>query len=129
MSPSHGREQLPDDLREVVHALFDGRATLDPLGLDRVKLQAMHGARRSTSSRGKGFFARSRLTTAVAVGFLSLGTGGALAIAGGGNHGKHEGHNASFSQYRPGCGFGDKNHIHTGPPGRPPGFCEQKRGP
>ena len=26
-------------------------------------------------------------------------------------------------QYRPGCGFGDKNHTHTGPPGRPPGFC------
>jgi cell division septal protein FtsQ len=22
------------------------------------------------------------------------------------------------SQYRPGCGLGDKNHIHTGPPGQ-----------
>jgi hypothetical protein len=31
--------------------------------------------------------------------------------------------NPASDQYRPGCGFGDKNHIHTGPPGRPPGFC------
>jgi hypothetical protein len=22
------------------------------------------------------------------------------------------------NQYRPGCGLGDKNHIHTGPPGQ-----------
>ena len=25
-------------------------------------------------------------------------------------------------QYRPGCGLGDKNHVHTGPPGRG-GIC------
>jgi hypothetical protein len=25
-------------------------------------------------------------------------------------------------QYKPGCGFGDKNHTHTGPPGRHNGF-------
>jgi hypothetical protein len=31
--------------------------------------------------------------------------------------------NPASDQYRPGCGFGDKNHTHTGPPGRPPGFC------
>jgi hypothetical protein len=26
----------------------------------------------------------------------------------------------ALSQYKPGCGLGDKNHIHTGPPGQPP---------
>jgi hypothetical protein len=25
-------------------------------------------------------------------------------------------------QYKPGCGRGDKNHVHTGPPGRHSGF-------
>ena len=52
-------------------------------------------------------------------GFLCLGTGGALAVVGGvppfssGGEGS-----ASCTQYRPGNGFGDKNHCHTGPPGQ-----------
>ena len=29
-------------------------------------------------------------------------------------------------QYRPGCGLGDKNHVHTGPPGRG-GVCPARR--
>jgi hypothetical protein len=119
MSPSDRRDQMPDDLREVVHTLFDGRPTLDPLALDRVKVRAMRGARRSTSS-GQGLFARSRLATLAAVGFLTLGTGGAVALAGGHPFGLGRGHDkgsASDVQYRPGNGFGDKNHCHTGPPG------------
>jgi hypothetical protein len=35
-------------------------------------------------------------------------------------------------QYRPGCGRGDKNHIHTGPPGDQQGFddpCPPNAGP
>jgi hypothetical protein len=27
-------------------------------------------------------------------------------------------HSPAQNQYRPGCGLGDKNHIHTGPPGQ-----------
>jgi len=45
---------------------------------------------------------RSRLTTLVTVGFLSAGTGGALALSGGAvlGLGGHDGRSASFSQYR-----------------------------
>jgi hypothetical protein len=32
------------------------------------------------------------------------------------------------SQYRPGCGLGDKNHIHTGPPGQG-GHCPAQATP
>jgi hypothetical protein len=126
MSHSQHDERPLDDLQEVASALCDQRPTLDPLELDRVKLTAMRGSLRSSSSTGKRFAMRSRLTTVLAVGFLTLGTGGTLALAGGGNGGGNNG-NASETQYRaceeehletrPGNGFGDKNHCHTGPPG------------
>jgi len=29
---------------------------------------------------------------------------------------------SASDQYKPGCGFGDKNHTHTGPPGNHNGF-------
>jgi hypothetical protein len=32
------------------------------------------------------------------------------------------------TQYRPGCGLGDKNHVHTGPPGQG-GVCPAHRTP
>lgn len=92
--------------------LRDRRPALDPLALDRVKLRAMSAARRSNSSRDRGFFMRSRLTTLLAAAFLTLGTGGALALAGGGGSGKDSGHSASFNQYRA-C-----EHTHGTPP-----FC------
>jgi hypothetical protein len=46
---------------------------------------------------------RSRLTTLLTVGFLSVGTAGALALSGGADLGLggHDGRSASFSQYRP----------------------------
>jgi hypothetical protein len=121
MSRSHEEERFPYALQEVADALREERSALTPLELDRVKLRAMRRARRSTASPAKGFLSRSRLTALVTVGFLAVGTGGALAV-GGGDHfglGKHHGHSASESQYRPGCGKGDKNHKHTGPPGHP----------
>src|SRR2546429_9227182 len=121
MSRSHDEERFRDELREVADALRDQRPTLDPLTLDAIKLRAMSRRRRSTSSRAKGVLMRSRLTTLLTVGFLCLGTGGALAVVGGvppfssGDNGS-----ASCTQYRPGNGFGGKNHCHTGPP-RPRG--------
>jgi hypothetical protein len=120
MDRSHRDEPLAGDLQEVADLLRDQRPTLGPLALDRVKLRAMRGARRSGSSRQKGFLMRSRLTTALTIAFLSLGTGGALAWVGGehfGFSGDDEG-SAACTQYRPGNGFGDKNHCHTGPPGQ-----------
>jgi hypothetical protein len=125
MSPAHGPEPVPDDLRGVADALRDRRPTLDPLALDRVKLRAMSGARRSSSARGRGFFMRSRLSTVLAVGFLILGTGGALAVAGGGNGGKKGGGNASFHQYRPRCERGKNHRGDRDCHGKPP---EHKKG-
>jgi len=107
MSHSHSDEHFSEDLQKVADVLRNGRATLDPLALDRVKLRAMSGARRSTSPRDKGSFMRSRITALVTVGFLTLGTGGALALAGG--DGGSLGGSASFHQYRPPCEHG-KGH-------------------
>jgi hypothetical protein len=119
MSRSHREERLDDGLQQVADELRDRRPTLDPLALDAIKLRAMSRARRSTSSPAKGFFMRSRLTTVLTVAFLSLGTGGALAVAGGEDFGfgSHDGGSASCEQYRPGNGFGDKNHCHEGDEG------------
>jgi hypothetical protein len=120
MSRSHREERLDDGLQEVADELRGRRPTLDPLALDAIKLRAMSRARRSTSSPAKGFFMRSRLTTVLTVAFLSLMTGGALAVAGGEDFGlgSNDGNSAACTQYRPGNGFGDKNHCHTGSPGQ-----------
>jgi hypothetical protein len=118
MSTSHDEERFGDELREVADTLRDQRPTLDPLTLDAIKLRAMSRRRRSTSSRAKGVLMRSRLTTLLTVGFLCLGTGGALAVVGGIPPFSSSGESASCTQYRPGNGFGDKNHCHTGPPGQ-----------
>jgi hypothetical protein len=108
MRRSHREERFADDLQEVADVLSERRPTLDPLALDRVKLRAMSAARRSTSSREKGSFMRSRLTTLLVAAFLTLGTGGALALAGG-DGGGNSGGSASFHQYR--CEH-SKGHAH-----------------
>jgi hypothetical protein len=104
MRHSHMEERFADDLQQVAEVLRDRRVTLDPLALDAIKLRVTSRARRTTSSRQKGFFMRSRLTTVLTIAFLSLGTGGALAVAGGVNFGLAGGGglSASFNQYRPG---------------------------
>jgi hypothetical protein len=102
MSRSPGEERLAEDLQQVAEELRDRRATLDPLALDEIKLRAMSRARRSTSSRQKGFFMRTRLTTVLAIAFLGVGTGGALALSGGGQDlglGGHSPQSASANQY------------------------------
>jgi hypothetical protein len=122
MGRPHDEERFPYALQGVADALRDERPALTPLDLDRVKLRAMSRARRSASSRAKGSFKRSRMATLLTVGFLMLGTGGTVALAGGhpfGLGGGNENGSASDVQYRPGCGKGDENHIHTGPPGHP----------
>jgi hypothetical protein len=81
MSRSHREERFADDLQPIAEVLRDQRATLDPLALDAIKLRATSGARRSTSSRQKGFFMRSRLTTVITIAFLSLATGGTMDTA------------------------------------------------
>ena len=59
------------------------------------------------------------------LGLMAGGTGGVIA-AKGGNPGKGS---ASKGQYKPGKGCGDKNHTHTGPPGKGGDFkpCKPKK--
>src|SRR5271155_1136271 len=112
MNTPHKEERRSDDLQGVADALRDRRPTLEPLELDRIKLRAMSGASRSTSRRStsprKGLLMRSRMTTLLTVGFLTLGTGGALALCGGGGFGfgGGRGGSTSFHQYRPECPTG-----------------------
>jgi hypothetical protein len=117
MSTPHKEERFADGLQEVADVLRDRRPELDPLALDAIKLRAMSRARRSTSSRQKGIFMRSRLTTVLTIAFLSLGTGGALAWVGGEDLGLggHDGGSASFNQYREcdhGNGRGKDHECH-----------------
>lgn len=61
---------------------------------------------------------KSRIATILTILGLAGGTGGALAIAaGGGPSGGTAG--AASGEYKPGKGCGDRNHMHTGPPGNP----------
>jgi hypothetical protein len=52
---------------------------------------------------------KSRLATLLTIAALTIGAGGTFAIANGG--GRDDG-NAAKSQYKPGKGCGDKNHVH-----------------
>ena len=85
------------------------RPQLQPLELDRIKLRAMSGARRSTASQRKGFFMRTRLATFVTVAVLALSAGTAAACFidfGGGYGGYFGGGSAGYHQYRPPCQTG-----------------------
>ena len=85
--------------------LREQRPEFTPLELDRVKLRAMSGARRS-SSRGKRSFLRSRpAMSLLTVAFLAIGTGGALAGGGSNYGGKNQGGSASYHQYRCPSGY------------------------
>ncbi len=109
--------QLPDALREVAEHLREQRAYAGPLDLDRIKLQAKAQASRRPSimSPRRGTPMKSRVATLALTALLIGGTtAGGIAAGGGGNNG-----NSANSQYKPGMGCGDKNHIHTGPPGNP----------
>ena len=68
---------------------------------------------------------KQRLTTLFAAGFLVLGMGGTLALAGGGD-GKDGGGSASYHQYRPECPSGyvlsGRHCIPIPPPKCPRGY-------
>jgi hypothetical protein len=124
MSRSHNEERFPDDLQEVAERLRDQRPALTPLELDRVKLRAMSGARRSSPSQRKGFFMRSRFVAFLTAGMLVLGSGTAIAgfcDFGGGYGGYFNGKSASYHQYRPPCKtsyyYGNDSKCHTAPRG------------
>jgi hypothetical protein len=107
---SHSDENFDD----VAQRLREHRPEASALELDQIKTRAMA---RAASSRPKGAVLRTRLLVALcSLGLMAGGTGGVIA-AKGGNPGKGS---ASKGQYgdKPGKGCGDKNHNHTGPPGK-----------
>lgn len=117
MTDSH-EDRLPEHLLEVAERLREVRVSTSPLELDELKQRARAQAargRRSSNYGPKGLPLRSRVVTLALTALLIGGTtAGGIAAAGGGGNG-----NAASSQYKPGMGCGDKNHVHTGPPGNP----------
>jgi hypothetical protein len=107
MSQTNDHERFSEDLSEVADALRSDRQVLQPLELDRIKLRAMSGARRSTQQKGVSVM-RSRMVGILTAGMLVLGTGTAAATVfnfGGGFLGVFgsQSESAAYSQYRPPC--------------------------
>jgi hypothetical protein len=113
-------DRVPDDLREVDALLRAHKAEVDPLELDRVKLQTMGRAFRAPARRQGGILMRSKLVTMMLVLGLAVSGGAAGVIAAGGGGG---GGSADKGQYKPGKGCGNQDKPpklpHTGPPGNP----------
>jgi hypothetical protein len=109
-------DRIPEQLLEVAERLREERVSVTPLELDQIKLRARaQAAGGIRSGSRKGLPLRSRVVTLALTALLIGGTtAGGIAAAGGGGNG-----NSAGSQYKPGMGCGDKNHIHTGPPGNP----------
>ena len=108
-------DRIPEHLLEVADKLREGRVSATPLELDELKLRAKAQAARGRSYRVRGAPLRSRVVTLALTALIIGGTtaGGIAGSSGGG------GGNAAEQQYKPGMGCGDKNHVHTGPPGNP----------
>jgi hypothetical protein len=121
---SHWNEdRLPEELNDVAERLRQNRAEMNPLELDRVKLQVKAQASRTPQSvwrPRRGTPMKSRVVTLALTALLIGGTtAGGIAASGGNGNGS-----SAQSQYRPGLGCGDQNHIHTGPPGNPDKTCK-----
>jgi hypothetical protein len=86
--------------------------------LDQLKLRAKAQAHPARGIKRRAPV-RSRAISLLLASLLVGGTAaGGIAASQNGNNGS-----AAQSQYRPGLGCGDKNHIHTGPPGNPDKTC------
>ena len=110
MSRSEDHERFPEDLQEVAEVLRERRPSSSRLELDRIKLRAMSGARRSTASQQGGFSMRSRLVAFLTVGMLAVGTGSAVAVfssSGGGVPGSSANGSAAHHEYKPPCKDGE----------------------
>ena len=118
---------LPDDVIDVARHLEAQKHEPSPLTLDELKRRTMSQV--ATARPRRGVFMRSKLVTLLLVSGLAISGGTAGVIAGvGGSSGKSS---AGKSQYvKPGKGCGDRNHVHTGPPGNPSNTqCPPQSGP
>ena len=104
-------DHLPDDLNEVDARLQAHKTEFSALEMDELKLRTAARAFRPRTSRyGRQHLMRSKVVTLMLVAGLAVSAGTAGVIAGGGGGGK--GKSADTSQYKPGKGCGDKNHVH-----------------
>lgn len=113
-------EQHPEDLEQVADWLRAQRPEVNALELDRIKqrarAQAMRGERRGVGAARP----RRALSTAITVLALTVGLGGAFAIAGKSppsspSKAGSSQTSAASTQYKPGKGCG-KPGDHTQPP-------------
>jgi hypothetical protein len=104
----HDPHQLPEELREVAERLHREATRPTEMELDHLKLRAMRGARSPVHGR-RGSLMKSRIVTLLTIAALTVGAGGTFAIAGGGGG---DSGSAAKSQYKPGKGCGDTNHVH-----------------
>jgi hypothetical protein len=107
---------LPDDLADIGEHLRRQRLEAGERGLDDLKMRAVRQASQASTARQKGPLMRSKIVTLALASTLVLGgsTAGVIAAKGG-----SKGSSAAKSQYLPGKGCGDRNHVHVGPPGNP----------
>ena len=113
---THGNEDhLPEDVREVAAWLRRERPRASALELDRMKLEARSRAARKPTGfglrRGKVRIMRAKVVTLMLVAGL-MASGGTAAVIAGHDQGQGKSQDSGKSQYRPGKGCGDKNHVH-----------------
>jgi hypothetical protein len=110
-------DEHPEELEPVADWLRAQRPEVSALELDRIKQRARAQAMRGERRGARAARPRRALSTAITVLALTVGLGGAFAIAGKGppsspqNAGSSN-NSAANSQYKPGKGCGDKNHQH-----------------
>ena len=95
---------VPPEFEDIAQRLRDERREATPLELDEMKMRVY--ARASRPARGG--LRRRLLVPVVALSLMAAAAGGVVA---GSNNGKSNG-SAAKSQYKPGKGCGDKNHVH-----------------
>ena len=98
------KDQLPEELAEVVERLRSERPEASALELDQLKVRAMEQARHGQGGRP---MARTKIITALAV--IGLAVGGSSAVVA---HHKPKHQAPAKVQYKSGKGCGDKNHVH-----------------
>jgi len=104
------QNRLPDDLREIDARLQAHKPEVSALELDELKLRtAARAFRPTTSTYGRRQLMRSKLVTMMLVLGLAVSGGAAGVIASSDGGG---GKSADESEYKPGKGCGDKNHVH-----------------
>ena len=117
MESEEFEQQLPEDLEQAAEWLRAQRPEGSALDLDRIKQRARAQAMRRGREETPVARPRRTLSTALATIALTVGLGGAVAVAcirgplfplpSPSSH-----HSAAHFQYKPGKGCGDKNHQH-----------------